>query len=97
MTHDKDADSALSNLRHLYSQMAGGLVKDSAQAKRIAEGILSPAIAKLEQAARRAPAAPVPQGWNLVPTELLERVLDSETVNEMADAMLTERAKGGEA
>ena len=61
MTHHTDAERALSNLRHLYSQMTGGLVKDSAQAKRIAEGLLSPAIARLEQAARRAPAAPVPQ------------------------------------
>lgn len=41
---------------------------------------------RLTQAVRRAPAAPVPQGWKSVPTELLERVLDSETVNEMADA-----------
>lgn len=61
MTYHTDAERALSNLRHLYSQMAGGLVKDSAQAKRIAEGLLSPAIARLEQAARRAPAAQVPQ------------------------------------
>lgn len=57
MTHHTDAARALSNLRHLYSQMTGGLVKDSAQAKRIAEGLLSPAIVKLEQAARRAPAS----------------------------------------
>lgn len=60
MTHHTDAERALSSLRHLYQQMAGGQVKDSAQAKRIAEGILSPAIAKLEQAARRAAAAPQP-------------------------------------
>ena len=61
MTHHTEAERALSSLRHLYQQMAGGMVKDSAQAKRIAEGLLSPAIARLEQAARRAPAAPVPQ------------------------------------
>lgn len=29
------------------------------------------------QAARRAPAAPVPQGWKLVPVELLERIQES--------------------
>lgn len=67
MTHTAEQERALSSLRHLYQQMAGGMVKDSAQAKRIAEGLLSPAIAKLEQAARRAPAVPVPQGWKLVP------------------------------
>jgi hypothetical protein len=39
----------------MYAQMVGGMVKDSAQAKRIADGILSRAIQKLEQAARRAP------------------------------------------
>lgn len=31
----------------------------------------------LWQAARRAPAAPVPQGWKLVPIELLERIQES--------------------
>lgn len=65
MSHHTEAERALSNLRHLYQQMAGGAVKDSAQAKRIAEGLLSPAIEKLERAARRAPA--VPQGCKLVP------------------------------
>lgn len=71
MTHTTDQERALSSLRHLYQQMSSGMVKDSAQAKRIAEGLLSPAIAKLEQAAHNAPAAPVPQGlqqwWKLVP------------------------------
>lgn len=48
MTHHTDAERALSNLRHLYSQMTGGLVKDSAQAKSIADGLLAKAIASLE-------------------------------------------------
>ena len=61
MTTAQDQQSrALSNLRHLYSQMAGGLVKDSAQAKRIAEGLLSPAIQNIEQAARALPAGMEP-------------------------------------
>lgn len=77
MNAPTEKERALANLRHLYQQMAGGQVKDSAQAKRIADGLLSPAIAKLEQAARRAPAAPVPQGWKPVPVELLERIQES--------------------
>ena len=60
MNAPTEKERALANLRHLYQQMAGGQVKDSAQAKRIADGLLSPAIAKLEQAARRVPAVPVP-------------------------------------
>lgn len=74
MTH---LEKSLSSLRHLYSQMIGGLVKDGAQAKRIAEGILSPAIANLEKSALRAPAAPVPQGWKLVPVIPTYGMLDA--------------------
>lgn len=59
MTQSTEQERALADLRHMYAQMVGGMVKDSAQAKRIADGILSRAIQKLEQAARRAPAAPV--------------------------------------
>lgn len=55
MTHTTAQERALADLRHMYAQMVGGMVKDSAQAKRIADGILSRAIQKLEQAARRAP------------------------------------------
>ena len=62
MTHTStEQERALADLRHMYAQMVGGMVKDSAQAKRIADGILSRAIQKLEQAARRAPAVPVPR------------------------------------
>ena len=67
-----EQDRALSSLRHLYQQMAGGMVKDSAQAKRIAEGILSPAIAKLEQAARRDPAVPQDQ----LPPDVAKRAME---------------------
>lgn len=76
MNAPTEKERALANLRHLYQQMAGGQVKDSAQAKRIADGLLSPAIAKLEQAARRAPAVPVPQGWKLVPKEATPEMLE---------------------
>ena len=47
MTQQAQAE-ALANLRHLYQQMVNGAVKDSTQAKRIAEGLLSRAIAQLE-------------------------------------------------
>ena len=40
--------SALSKLRHLYKNMVSGGVKDASEAKRIAEGLLSPAIADIE-------------------------------------------------
>ena len=43
----------LAQLRHLYAQMVGGHVKDSAQAKRIAEGILGRAIEGLERRERQ--------------------------------------------
>jgi hypothetical protein len=43
-------DAALSQLRHLYQNMTNGGVRDTASAKRIAEGLLSPAIAQLEKA-----------------------------------------------
>lgn len=77
MTHTTDQERALADLRHMYAQMVGGMVKDSAQAKRIADGILSRAIQKLEQAARRAPAVPVPQGWLPVPIEPTQEMQDA--------------------
>lgn len=40
--------SALANLRHAYAQLANGGVRDSAQAKRLAGGLISPAIKALE-------------------------------------------------
>lgn len=45
------ADAALAQLRHLYRNLIEGGVRDTAQAKRIAEGLLAPAIAALERAA----------------------------------------------
>ena len=50
--------TALSQLRHLYQNMVNGAVRDTASAKRIAEGLLAPAIAALERGtpAARAPA-----------------------------------------
>lgn len=39
----------IAQLRHLYAQMVGGVVKDSDGAKRIAEGLLSPVIQKMER------------------------------------------------
>ena len=39
---------ALAQLRHLYVNLTNGGVRDTASAQRIAEGLLSPAIAALE-------------------------------------------------
>lgn len=41
-------ERALADLRHLYGNMMSGTVRDSASAKRIAVGLLSPAIQALE-------------------------------------------------
>ena len=39
----------LAQLRHLYQNMVNGAVRDTASAKRIAEGLLAPAIEALER------------------------------------------------
>lgn len=39
--------AALASLRHLYKNLINGAVKDAASAKRIATGLLGPAIEKL--------------------------------------------------
>lgn len=39
----------IAQLRHLYANMVNGCVKDSAAAKRIAEGLLAPVIERLER------------------------------------------------
>ncbi|GEM_PF-5289612 len=52
------ADAALAQLRHLYDNLTNGGVRDTAQAKRIAEGLLAPAIAALERATLASAAQP---------------------------------------
>ena len=52
------ADAALAKLRHLYRNLIEGGVRDTAQAKRIAEGLLAPAITALERAALASAAQP---------------------------------------
>lgn len=54
-------NAALAQLRHMYSNMMGGEVRDTEQTKRMAQGLLAPAIEALEQAALTT-AAPVAQG-----------------------------------
>ena len=44
------APEAIAKLRHLYQNMVNGAVRDTASAKRIAEGLLAPAIAAFERA-----------------------------------------------
>ena len=41
--------TAIAQLRHLYQNMVNGAVRDTASAKRIAEGLLAPAIEALER------------------------------------------------
>ena len=41
--------TALAQLRHLYQNMVNGAVRDTASAKRMAEGLLAPAIEALER------------------------------------------------
>ena len=53
MTESQVPTDALARLRHLYSNLVNGGVRDTASAKRIAEGLLAPAIEDLE---RRTPA-----------------------------------------
>ena len=45
----KPSDFSIAQLRHLYANMVNGGVKDSADVKRIAEGLLAPVIEKLER------------------------------------------------
>jgi len=52
------APEAIAKLRHLYQNMVNGAVRDTASAKRIAEGLLAPAIEALERAT---PPAEQPQ------------------------------------
>lgn len=49
MTPDKTPTDALSKLRHLYANLTNGGVRDTASAKRIADGLLAPAIKALER------------------------------------------------
>lgn len=45
----KPSDFSIAQLRHLYANLVSGAVKDSAAAKRIAEGLLAPVIERLER------------------------------------------------
>lgn len=72
-----NTNAVLAQLRHLYANMMGGAVRDTAQTKRMAQGLLAPAIEALEQAALTTAAAVPPEGWVMVPVELAERVQES--------------------
>ena len=55
---------AIAKLRHLYQNMVNGAVRDTASAKRIAEGLLAPAIEALERATPPAEQqAPATEGY----------------------------------
>lgn len=49
-------DKIIADLRHVYQNMVNGGVRDTASAKRIAEGLLAQAIEQLERRAQPAPA-----------------------------------------
>jgi len=59
---------ALAQLRHLYQNMMNEGVRDTASAKRIAEGILSPVIAAMERSITTTQA--IPDGFELSPMQL---------------------------
>ena len=46
----KASPSDIAKLRHLYANLKNGGVRDTAQAKRIADGLLAPIIERIEQA-----------------------------------------------
>lgn len=52
----KASPSDIAKLRHLYANLKNGGVRDTAQAKRIADGLLAPIIERLEQATPQAAA-----------------------------------------
>lgn len=54
--------TTLAQLRHLYQNMVNGAVRDTASAKRIAEGLLAPAIEALERGTPQAVAGE-PVAW----------------------------------
>ncbi len=72
-----NTNAVLAQLRHLYANMMGGEVRDTAQTKRMAQGLLAPAIEALEQAALTTAAAVPPEGVVMVPVELANRVQES--------------------
>ena len=79
------APEAIAKLRHLYQNMVNGAVRDTASAKRIAEGLLAPAIEALERATppaeqQAAPKAapdhpPMPENWGVVVSVNSENIL----------------------
>lgn len=72
--------TAIAQLRHLYQNMVNGAVRDTASAKRIAEGLLAPAIEALERGTP--PAAREPQ-WS--PASTPPKESDGEVLVRMAD------------
>ena len=60
---------ALAQLRHLHQNMVNGAVRDTASAKRIAEGLLAPAIEALERATPPVVAGE-PVAWRYVPSKV---------------------------
>lgn len=70
----------IAKLRHLYANLKNGGVRDTAQAKRIADGLLAPIIERLEQAAPKA-----------APGDVLDEALrERDDAEDFIDALLDE-------
>lgn len=88
------ADAALAKLRHLYRNLIEGGVRDTAQAKRIAEGLLAPAIAVLERAALASAAQPASAPAAVAEQEPV--VHDEELLEQMYWEFDGQRSRTGE-
>ena len=66
----------LAKLRHLYQNMVNGAVRDTASAKRIADGLLAPAIEALERATPPAEQQAAPKA---APGERLDECFPGES------------------
>mgnify|MGYP000846767572 CR=1 FL=1 len=73
-------NAALAQLRHMYSNMMGGEVRDTEQTKRMAQGLLAPAIEALEQAALTTAAAQPPETRDALGKRLIGEMLEADAI-----------------
>ena len=94
----------LAQLRHLYQNMVNGAVRDTASAKRIAEGLLAPAIEALERGTP--PAAQgdaedaaryrcIRRGQHLSVIDGIGNELRAEALDTAIDAVRSQAKEGG--
>lgn len=75
----------LSKLRHLYQNMVNGAVRDTASAKRIAEGLLAPTIEALERGTPPAVAGE-PVAWRYRPSAVWDDYVLTDDTGKAARA-----------